>query len=241
MKKLVIAGVAAAAFCGAPAFAADMPAKASVYKAPAPLYNWTGCYLGGNVGGIWSKTHVGFPNIPDSLQTDTSSFAGGLQAGCNLMSPSRWVVGVDGDWSWMNLDKATPTGGAFSETYRTNWDEAASVRGRIGYAPDNTLWYITAGPAWAKQTTAQFVHVGAPNSELLSHVHSGWTVGGGVEYAVNQWIFGIEYLYANYGDHTYVCVGCGPAVIKTETNEIRLRLSYKFGDPWGKAPVSAKY
>ncbi len=235
VKKALVAGIAAAAFYATAAMAADMAVKAPPV-ASALLYDWNGCYVGGNVGGIQSKTPVEFLPAGPSFDNNKTSVAGGVQAGCNYMTAGRWVAGIEGDWSWMNLNAATPT--LFpGESYRTDWDWTSSLRGRLGYAPDNTLWYITGGPAWAHQTAAQFVETPPLASTAdISAIHSGWTIGAGVEHAFNQnWILGVEYLYAKYDSHTYVCATCGPVSFSNQTNEVRLRLSYKFGGPWSTA------
>jgi outer membrane immunogenic protein len=219
---VALAGIASAST----AYAADMPMKAPM-KATAQ-YDWTGCYVGGNVGGIWGRSRV-FESNGLHTENDTSSIAGGAHLGCNYMTESRWVVSIEGDWSRMNLDKASLTG-AGTETYRTDWKSSYSVRGRIGYAPDNTLWYITGGPAWAHQIAAQFVHTATPNTELLSATHTGWMIGAGIEHALTRnWTVGVEYLHARYGEHTYTCSNCGAVDVDHRTNEVRARISYKFG------------
>jgi len=225
MKKLFVAGIAAAALYGAPTLVADTPANAQAGTAVAQPYDWSGCYVGGNVGGIWSQSSWATPFLIQR-RNDSSSVTGGAQVGCNYMSPNRWVLGIEGDWSWMNLDKANPT--LFpGERFRTKWDWSTSVRGRVGYAPDRTLLYLTVGPAWSRQSAAQFL---TPDSELLFATHSGWTFGAGVEHAFNQnWLLGVEYLYSEYEDHRYQCSSCGPVFVNNQTNEVRLRMSYKFG------------
>ncbi len=56
MKKFLLAGVALSAFIAGPAMAADLPVRGPVYKGPPPVvtyFSWTGCYVGGHVGGLW--------------------------------------------------------------------------------------------------------------------------------------------------------------------------------------------
>jgi outer membrane immunogenic protein len=117
MKKLLVACIAAAAFCGVPALAADMPVKAPP-PAPvvAPTYSWTGFYIGGNAGGVIEHAS-GTSDFLDPTATGTAGhsltnpqnnsfsntrFIGGLQAGYNWQFDPRWVVGVEADWDWTN-------------------------------------------------------------------------------------------------------------------------------------------
>src|SRR5882757_404693 len=113
MKKMFLATVALAALVGAPAMAADLAVKAPLYKAPPPvyIYSWTGCYVGGNGGGMWvhkdySLTGVGlagfngfnFPAINFGGH-DASTGIGGIQGGCNYQV-GGWVFGIQGDYDW---------------------------------------------------------------------------------------------------------------------------------------------
>jgi outer membrane immunogenic protein len=131
VRKLFVAGVGVAALFAAPAIAGDLPLGAPIY---APVYrappilalNWTGCYLGGHIGGSFVDTKfsgqfvdtavpiaLGAPTsfvISDS-STDLTpmGFLGGGQAGCNLQFATNWVVGFEVDASWAN-----PQGGGAS-------------------------------------------------------------------------------------------------------------------------------
>ena len=98
-------GLFAACVAGA-AVAADLPAR--VYtKAPPPaavINNWTGCYVGGNGGGIWSQNNWSLPDmggLPVSSHT-INSWLGGIQGGCNYQFGGNWVVGVQADYDWAN-------------------------------------------------------------------------------------------------------------------------------------------
>src|ERR1700730_7767890 len=110
MKKFLVAGIAAAAFCGAPAFAADMPTKAPAY-APVAVYNWTGFYVGGHIGGAWSNTTVADVSTPlavfafpaTRIGVSGSGFLGGVQLGYNWQT-GPWVFGVQGDFAWSGLN-----------------------------------------------------------------------------------------------------------------------------------------
>src|SRR6267154_6614233 len=97
MKKILL-GVAALAACAGPAFAADMPArtytKAPVYTAPAVVYNWTGFYIGGHVGGAFGGDN--------SIQGSDGRFLGGVQGGVDYQFATNWVVGAEAQYSWLS-------------------------------------------------------------------------------------------------------------------------------------------
>ena len=170
MKILVILA-AIAAWTGSPALAADMAAPAP----GTPIINWTGFYVGGNLGGVIEHAS-GTSDFLDTLGTGTlasnpqsdrfsdARFLGGVQAGYNWQFDQRWVVGVEGDWDW------TDTGYSFCrqtsissvpcsdngfgfETINSKTDWLATVRGRIGVTWGNWLFYGTGGAAWGHVNT----------------------------------------------------------------------------------------
>jgi len=216
-------GIAGVSFLliGAPmdaATAADMPLKASL-AAPPP--SWTGCYIGMNVGYGWQYNRPFDPTSPTlSVGSDISSgVVGGGQLGCDYQLSSRWVVGVQG-----MFDGASVTGshgvpvayaGDTGETmsFQTNW--LATVTGRIGYAVQpQTLLYVKGGAAWARIDYTDIDLTGivfTPFAGQASATPIGWTVGGGLEYAVtrNGSLF-IEYDYADFGSRTVnLTYNCG--------------------------------
>ena len=96
MKKLLLGAAAVIAFA-APALAADLPArpytKAPVYTAPAVIYNWTGFYIGGHVGGAFAGNN--------SLQGSDGRFMGGVQGGFDYQFATNWVIGAEAQYSWL--------------------------------------------------------------------------------------------------------------------------------------------
>src|SRR6202051_5286097 len=97
MKKFLLGGAAFIAFA-APAFAADIPArtytKAPVYTAPQAIYNWTGFYIGGHVGGAFAGDN--------SLQGSSARFLGGVQGGADYQFATNWVIGAEAQYSWLS-------------------------------------------------------------------------------------------------------------------------------------------
>jgi outer membrane immunogenic protein len=200
MKKLFLAGFAVGSLI-MPAMAADMT---PYYRAPlqALPFNWTGVYLGADVGGAWANIQ----SNPFGTGS-TSGAVGGLYAGYNWQFAPQWLVGVDLDMNWTDLS-------------RVNW--LTSMRGRIGFLPAWTvLLYFTGGAAWSEIDNSQ-VSLGIQNQSK-----SGWVVGAGVEWApfANNWLVRAEYLNYNFGG-----VWVGPFGTSDLTiNQVRAGLAYKFG------------
>ena len=117
MKKPLVWLIASATLLGSAgaAFAADMPVKAPVNKAPVPVYGWSGFYIGGNVGYGWDDTHtdlvasgtnISFPGVipitnqlafTDPHSQSLSGVIGGGQFGYNYQFNPRWVIGFETD------------------------------------------------------------------------------------------------------------------------------------------------
>src|ERR1700747_670637 len=96
MKKLLL-GMATVMAFAAPAAAADMPArtyaKAPVYTPPQAIYNWTGFYVGGHIGGAWAGDN--------GLSGDGGRFLGGVRGGYDYQFATNWVVGAEAQYSWL--------------------------------------------------------------------------------------------------------------------------------------------
>jgi outer membrane immunogenic protein len=178
MTKLLLIGAAFAALIAGPAMAADLGAP--VYRRPvavaAPIYTWTGFYVGGNVGYSWGRpnsdtilTGIGAPTTfgpfafghSDPLKLD--GVIGGAQIGYNWQASTNWVYGLEADWqassekaglSYSDPYAGTRIGFEAAGAANTNYDAKISwfgtVRGRIGYAWDRLLIYGTGGLAFGR-------------------------------------------------------------------------------------------
>jgi outer membrane immunogenic protein len=240
MRHFVSVGIALLA-CTAAAKAADMPLKAPPL-APAPAFSWTGCYIGGSVGGAWSgsnNTTVTFVDggsgagpaaaagaLPTSFSYSASSWIGGGQLGCNYQS-SNWVFGIETDISGVKLNGgqalATNVPPFFplttSVTQDTNW--IGTTRGRLGWTWGNVLVYGTGGAAYAN-TSYSYTQNNTPIGPVAialseSATQFGWTAGGGIEFGFGQWSLKGEYLFYDLGNHTLnapctTCTGVSPTV-----------------------------
>lgn len=245
MMKFLIGGIAAALVAAGPAVAADLAVKAPVYKAPpiAPAYNWTGFYIGGNVGYSWGRAStsaaVAGLAIPGSISQNMDGWLGGGQLGYNWQNGS-WVFGLEGDIQGTGQRGTFGFGGTvcpgvailalpcqtgtLSDQQKLPW--FATLRGRLGVTPvDRALLYVTGGLAVGEvDTNASLTDTvafpGAAPIAVVSAAESanttrtGWTIGAGAEWAIaGQWTAKAEYLYVDLGTLSTAFVG--PAGIFT--------------------------
>lgn len=152
MKRASVGLVAMGALLALPAMAADMPVKAPVVRAPVVAWNWTGCFVGGNVGGVWVKSDF-TAAPPDPVQSlgghDASSVIGGVQGGCDYQV-GRWVFGIQGDFDWTSARGQHPSIPAPNFLIRSRAKSLASVTARVGYTWDRFLGYVRGGGAWER-------------------------------------------------------------------------------------------
>jgi len=250
------------------AVAADLPSRAPppVYLPPVPIFTWTGVYIGGQIGYGWGKANGSIGDYFGDYfasSTTTNGVIGGAHVGYNLQL-NQFVIGLEGDVDGTSMSKNgthffTPYGGLTTGNvnYSVNHSIEGSIRGRLGYAWDRVLVYATGGVAFAgfngnacggfteNATGAWF---GGCRSNSTTRV--GWTVGGGLEYAVtNNWSIRAEYRYSDFGHATqyatswdYPVLGALGAYSNRHFTENRVQVgfSYKF-DLAPPAPVVAKY
>src|SRR5262245_34783688 len=141
MRKQTIIALAAVAMIGSQASAADLPRKAPAYVPPAPPpVTWTGCYIGGNVGGIVGRGDANFNNFEIGSNT-RSAFTGGGQIGCDYQFSGGWVIGIRDMFNWANIGKDRTFVDRFGNTVTTdtNGSWLNTLTGRLGY-----LW----APGW---------------------------------------------------------------------------------------------
>ena len=224
--KLLGTGVAALAVLATSfaAQAADIPRP--VYKSARSViayYNWTGFYVGVNGGYGWGTSDWDSPVV----SVKPKGWLAGGTLGFNYQMGS-FVWGLEGDYDWADLKDSTACGAFTCET-KTSW--LATARGRVGYAFDRWLPYFTGGAAFGKVKASNTNPAATGASDTLT----GWTVGGGLEYAfLGNWSAKIEYLYVDLGN--FNCgVSCSAGVINNNVsfkeNVVRAGFNYKFSGP----------
>jgi outer membrane immunogenic protein len=237
--KFIARIVAATAFVAAASSASAADLRPA-YKGPAPVavaaYNWSGLYVG--VHGGYGTGELNSNILGTTGKRDIDGWFGGGQIGWNWQAAgSPWVFGIEVDASFGSIEDSVTTPGFGSLSIETK--SFGTVRGRVGYAVDRVLFYATGGYAWVdNEMTIGLTGFGTFNS---SNTHSGWTVGGGVEWALaDAWTAKVEYLYINTSAEPYFLSVLGPGgEFNPEIHTFRLGLNYRFGG--GKGPVVAKY
>jgi outer membrane immunogenic protein len=228
LKRIAPALVALAA--ASPVVAADLP---SVKDAPLPppvvvAYDWTGFYLGADLGGAWAQGR--FTALPAAavvpVNVNGASVLGGGFVGYNRQF-GRFVLGLEGDVQGLGVNQWDVT-----RTYQVQQGVLGSINGRVGVAFDRLLVYAIGGVAFSNTT----YRTAGPASLAYNSSNAGYDIGGGVEYAVTpNWTLRGEYRYYDFGKHNNALAGF--TFRKTE-NTFRVGLAYKFGAPEPVAVVA---
>jgi len=239
MRSLLLATASVFVLGSGLAFAADLPVKAPPMMAPPPPFSWSGFYLGVNLGGKRASFDETLSTPAASLSfssSGTTGIVGGGQLGY-MWQANQWVFGVEGDIDGTGLRRsrtAVSFVGPFipgdTLNVRNNWQ--ASARGRLGWAADRALVYVTGGGSWAN-LKADFLPVGLIGASI-DRTLFGWTVGGGIDYAfASGWSLGGEYRFTRYENNRNSGLGTlvgTPVTLSStlDTNEITARLNYHF-------------
>jgi outer membrane immunogenic protein len=230
--------------------AADLPpAPPMAPRAPvayipaAPMFSWTGFYIGGNVGGGWSRG-----NVVDSVfgvnfnNGNSASFLGGGQIGGNYQIGS-FVIGAEADFDWFANNNnsgngttvpAIPALGTPTAILRASANDRweTTLAARFGYALDHMLFYGKAGGGWVGAGNFAVTNVGTGASVAVSNGNTnvGWLLGAGFEYAFAQnWTAKLEYDYLALNNASYNVTVPGLGVVDTFTNGGRNVQTLTFG------------
>jgi outer membrane immunogenic protein len=225
------------------ATAADLgrrPAPYTPAPPPPPLYSWSSCYIGANIGGGWASKSAndvsGFVTgvVGADLGTHTASgVIGGGQIGCDYQA-GIWVFGVQGmfDASGMQGSNTQPLGFAVNNT---NIPWLTTVTGRVGVtAAPTVLVYAKGGGAWVRDNFSLTALPGGATIANANNTPSGWTVGGGLEWAfAGNWSAFAEYNYLDFGTPgvTFTPTAGGPTFpinIKQTINSFMVGINYRF-------------
>jgi outer membrane immunogenic protein len=242
MKKFLLGTVALVALgATVPALAADLGARSPYTKAPAyaaPIYNWTGFYVGGHIGGAFAGDN-GFSGLSNN---NSGSFLGGLQAGADYQFAPNWVLGIEGQYSWIGINNNVAfTGAGAGYVYANNQRGLGSVTGRVGYTWGPGLVYVKGGYAYSDNNETVTLG-GVPVAFAINGNHrDGYTVGAGLEYMfAPNWSAKVEYQYYNFGSSSFTA----PAALvpfgsfTTDDHVVKVGLNYRFN--WA-SPVVARY
>src|SRR5450631_661719 len=237
MKRILLATVAIAAFGSASALAADLPQRPA-YKAPmmvAPAPTWTGCYIGGNVGGAFGNASVTDNSTGGTVSGNGSGFAGGGQIGCDYQFNGGFVIGLRDMFDGTSNSKsgtfpATAFGGTPAvANFNNQWFDTLTAR--LGYAVMPAwLLYFQGGAAWAHTSTN--VTVAGVQFGQTSNTRTGWTIGGGVEWMfAPHWSTFLEGNYMDFGTQSGTVVipaGTFPINAKATESNVLVGVNYRF-------------
>jgi outer membrane immunogenic protein len=262
MRRIVVCSVVLAA-CAGPALAADMPVRAQPLPRPAPVWTWSGCYMGLNAGYGWGRDH--FRDVAETtaggvtfrfaeFDLDSKGWFGGGQFGCNWQA-SALVLGAEADFQAADIKSDGVFANAifsspslfFNTEVTSTLRYFGTVRGRIGYSfAPWALLYATGGFAYGEvRSSLSFPFVAGialPNT-FIDHsrrTNYGYAVGAGWEALLTpRMSVKAEYLYVDLGAGTHQFIIAGDAYSWTERARLHtVKLGVNFLWP---AAVVASY
>jgi outer membrane immunogenic protein len=202
------------------ASAADLALKA---PAAAPIrFTWTGCHVGGHIGGAVSDDRT-INDLGVIRDYSGVGFVGGGQIGCDYQFAPNWVVGAEGRAALSSLRSShggsvrnLNNGVVVPSQFITTNDFLASATARLGYVhAEHWLLYARGGAAWTRERNEDpfILPMGTPVDPSTTSTRTGWTVGGGVEWAFAQhWSANVEYNYYDFGTHDITMTNAAPLV-----------------------------
>ena len=203
-------------------------------QAPLPAGNWNGFYAGVTGGGAVTQTKV-TPVLPSGLlgefDNNGNGYTIGGLAGYNWQFAPAFVAGVEGDISWMGINKTVNDFNDPAAFYTLNTKWIATARGRVGYSTGPALLYVTGGGAWVNYNeTWAFATPQVSSTKTLS----GYTVGGGIETMFSLfgpgWTTRTEYLYVNVGNGDAMVSSAGTDIVANHQFHLfRSALVYHLG------------
>jgi outer membrane immunogenic protein len=252
MKRLAFAAVLA--FIGGQALAADLPPPPPMPRAPAtylpvaPPYNWTGFYIGGNLGAGWTTAGSLSDTFGSTFTSNNNAqFLGGGQVGVNYEFWGGVVIGAEAMFDWLpnNSNTITATNlccGTASANINSRWLTTAT--GKLGYAWDRVLLYGKGGGAWVGASNSSLTVNGMPASfSSTNNNNIGWTAGLGVEWAFwGNWSARAEWDYIRLNNQSFTVAGIPGTpgsfagdVLNDNNRQINMfsaGVNYKFGWGW---------
>ena len=256
MRNTLLAAIGVATLAVAPAVAADLAARPYTKAPPivAPIYDWSGFYIGLNGGGGWSHkcwdvTNFRTPVAPfrEGCHDASGGVAGG-QLGYRWQA-SNWVFGVEAQGDWADLTGSNVSNFIAAWNNNSKIDSFGLFTGQVGYAWNSVLWYVKGGAAVTHDKYRGTVTATGVQFDSASETRWGGAVGTGIEFGfAPNWSVALEYDHLFMGNHNLTFTSAGvlagiPAGNVFRTDNIRqdvdlvtVRVNYRFG-----GPVVARY
>jgi outer membrane immunogenic protein len=233
MKSIGLLSAVNLSLCTAlPIQAADLPPRTPISPPRVPaqtdVATWTGFYVGIHSGGAWGSSSWSDPFSGLTDTVSSSGFLAGGQIGYNYQI-GKFVVGIDGDASWLNLNGNNTDSAGNDHNSKVDW--TATITARVGLAIDRWLVYTKGGVAFASDSST--VTDPFANTANGATTHVGWTVGTGFEYAfASNWYVRIEYDYLSFGARDVelngTVLGTGTGNVDLSMHQVKGGLNYRF-------------
>ena len=211
------------------AIAADMPVKAPP-PAPAPVYLWTGCYIGGNIG--WANVSAHFNNTiyGDDGHLSKSGFAGGGQIGCDYQFASNWVFGVQGMFDGADISRSRDSLIFDDTTFHSDVRWFATITARLGYlVTPSFLFYVKGGWGTVNQRFSVTTTIEDFTFRSRDRNSSGGDVGVGFEYMFTpNWTFFVEWDHI-FLDHASIDFVSSTDNIHRDFDKVLFGINWRFG------------
>ena len=246
MKKILFGTLGLVAMA-VPALATILPTKTSSPPPvpAAPIYDWTGFYVGGNGGWVRLTIAGTFLKSVACLSMTAASTSREAWSAVNSAIAGRWArqfSGLEAQGDWANISSThislfDPTISPFTKV-----DGLGLFTGQIGYSWGPSLLYVKGGAAMISDQVGLNSNLTGANLATVNSTRWGATVGIGFEYLITpNWSVGLEYDYLSMG-HNNNSFGVGGlfAAVSNQINQnvdmVTARFNYKFG-----GPVVARY
>lgn len=228
MKKLFLTSAFLLGLSGIASAADAVVLEPTPEASLAPVFTWTGGYVGLQAGYLWGDGHSSYATGAFA-DPDIDGWLVGGYVGYNYQMANNIVLGIDADLAWSNADGfgdgmlavGIPVGPGTGDLYELTWSGAARLR--VGYAMDRFLPYLAGGLAFGDVDVTPFT-AGVAGTTVGDNM-VGWTIGAGVEYAFTDNLIGrAEYRYTDFGDFDIAPA----ASAELTTHDVRLGIAYKF-------------
>lgn len=194
-------------------------------------YNWSGAYIGTQIGyDFGGKADYYWNNLPMGAYNyshDPDGFLGGIYAGYNHQLSGGLIVGGEADIAFGKI-RAKTSAPLDPDTFgRTRIDWSGSVRARLGYGVGRVMPYVAGGVAFTRFNFAESGLFAGSESVGLT----GWTISAGADYAMtDNLIFRAEYRYSDFNDKTFTTTGANPTQFRVDhdSHDLRIGIAYKF-------------